>query len=66
MELTRNAVGGVVDESLGEEVDTVLVEALDSLREVDGVPLRERRLVVRELADARPRVLVGGAKETES
>lgn len=61
--LRGHPMSRVVDEHGCEQVDAVRVERLDSVGQVDGRPLRERRLVVGQLRDSWPDVLVGCAKD---
>jgi hypothetical protein len=63
--LRGDALAGLVLEHGGEEVDAEGLEPRDDLVEGPGGPLREGGLVVRELGDARPDLLGGGAEGPE-
>lgn len=49
----------VIDQSLGNQVNPLGLKAMDDICEVDGMPLRESRLVVRQASDSGPNIFVG-------
>lgn len=61
--LGGDTLGGVVDEGLREQVESVGVEARHGGAEVGLVPLRECALVVGQRADAGPGLLVGCSEQ---
>jgi hypothetical protein len=61
---TGDTLGSVVDEVLFEEIKAIGVERRHSRLDALARPARERRLVVRELLHARPRLLRRRAQNT--
>lgn len=49
----------IIDQSLGNQVNPLGLKAIDDICEVDGMPLRESRLVVRQASDSGPNIFIG-------
>lgn len=58
-------MGRIVNERLGEQIETRIVESLDCTFKRHSVPLWESRFVVGQGFDSRPDFLVGRAEKTE-
>lgn len=55
----------VIDQSLGNQVNPLGLKAMDNICEVDRMPLRESRLVVRQASDSGPNIFVGCTENSE-